>query len=419
MNIIASFQSASMIFKKNFFFFKDASTVAFLGRAMDEVPIQMYVGVTYDMNSIHRDTTPATATRSLSEGTMFNSEEVASVKQEMFIDPKSRESYPINYVYGFSWSGYAYFLTTQLKHTAADAPKEYITKLVRVCQLAVDYSSYTEIPVDCVKGDTKYNLAQAAYLGHAGFNFANDLGIDENDDVLYAIFTESIDNMPSNKSALCVYSIQTIQDSFEQNMEACHHGQGFTGLDFISPSKRCVFNKHRIDEYFCTINVNSPLGGELPVAAVPDATFDKQLTAVAATQTSGTTVVFVGTNDGCVKKLVVESGNSAVEFDYIEVQENSTVNADMHFDLQETNLYVMTKFHVAKIKVHGDCAVFSDCNKCVGAKDPYCGWCPHYNKCSIGLDCRDEYNSTVSWKNFVRNLKKKFNSFAMIFMERK
>lgn len=166
----------------------------------------MYVGVTYDVNSVYRDTTPAISTRSLKRGTLFLAEQLQSKRMELFIESKYRESYPINYVYGFSSGIYAFFMTTQLKHTSPDAPKEYITKLVRTCVIGDDYTSYTEIPVDCLKEGIKYNLVQAAYLGRSGSIFAKDLGINEDEDVLYAVFSEGIDNTPSNKSALlCVF----------------------------------------------------------------------------------------------------------------------------------------------------------------------------------------------------------------------
>lgn len=49
--------------------------------------------------------------------------------------------------------------------------------------------------------------------------------------------------------------------------------------------------------------MNTPLGGQEPMVAVPVLTFDTHLTAVAATSTSDYTVVFLGTHKGHLKKV--------------------------------------------------------------------------------------------------------------------
>ncbi|GLG93704.1 Plexin-a4-like protein [Gryllus bimaculatus] len=57
-----------------------------------------------------------------------------------------------------------------------------------------------------------------------------------------------------------------------------------------------------IGEDFCGLDVNTPLGGENPMAAVPVLEFGTHLTAVAATSTGDYTVVFLGTSTGHLKK---------------------------------------------------------------------------------------------------------------------
>lgn len=377
--------------------------MAFIAPGPPQPPVTnvMYVGVTFAGNSLYRSEIPAVASRSLEKGRMFQlASSAVTTGTRMFINPNSRESYPVNYVYGFSSERFSYFLTTQLKHNAPSVTKEYITKLVRICHEDSHYYSYTEIPVDCIGEGIKYNLVQAAYLGKPGADLAENLGITPQDDVLYAVFSEGRDNVPSNKSALCVYSLKSIRRKFMQNIKSCFNGHGSRGLDFILPNMPCVSTKlQTISEDFCGLDVNYPLGGEQAIAAVPVAVFEKQLTAVAATRTSGFTVVFVGTVDGHVKKVVVESGTSAIEYADIKIHENSPVNADMHFDLPELNLYVMTKNRVTKVKVY-DCTVFSNCAECLGAKDPYCGWCSLENKCSLRSNCDDNSNDPLFWVTY-------------------
>lgn len=120
---------------------------------------------------------------------------------------------------------------------------------------------------------------------------------------------------------------------------------------------------------------------------------------MAATRTSGYTVVFIGTVDGHLKKVVVESASSAIEYADIIIDENSSVNGDMHFDTQELNLYVMTERKVSKVKVY-DCTVYKMCGECLGAKDPYCGWCSLENKCSLRSMCQDDTNDPLFWVSY-------------------
>lgn len=58
-----------------------------------------------------------------------------------------------------------------------------------------------------------------------------------------------------------------------------------------------------IAEDFCGLDVNTPLGGEQPMSAIPVLLFNTRLTAVAATSTGDFTVVFIGTASGHLKKV--------------------------------------------------------------------------------------------------------------------
>uniref|UniRef100_A0A6P7GE62 Plexin-A4-like n=1 Tax=Diabrotica virgifera virgifera TaxID=50390 RepID=A0A6P7GE62_DIAVI len=223
-----------------------ASTVAFIAPGPPNPPVSqvMYVGVTFTLGSPYRSEVPAVSSRSLDKDKMFSIAQTAvTTGTRMFVNSLARERYPITYVYGFASEGFSYFLTTQMKHTTSS---QYISKLVRVCHDDENYYSYTEIPMDCIseaQGGRKYNLVQAAYVGRAGSDLASDLGITAQDDVLFAVFSESepvIANKPSELSALCVYSLKSIRRKFMQNIKHCFSGKGQRGLDFISPSHQCV-----------------------------------------------------------------------------------------------------------------------------------------------------------------------------------
>ncbi|XP_046483187.1 plexin-A2-like [Neodiprion pinetum] len=380
-----------------------ASTVAFIapGPPNPSVSQVMYVGVTYTANSPYRSEVPAVSSRSLDKERMLVIAETAvTTGTRMFVNSLARERFPINYVHGFSSEGFSYFLTTQPESTATGS--EFISKLVRVCHDDQNYYSYTEIPIDCTNELRKYNLVQAAYTGKAGSDLAGHLGITAQDDVLFAVFSESnaTTNRPSSRSALCVYSLKAIRRKFMSNIQHCFAGHGQRGLDFISPSHQCVLTKlQTIAEDFCGLGVNTPLGGQDPIAALPVLAFKEHLTAVAATSTGDYTVVFVGTSDGHLKKVVVETATSAQKYGDLEVDPKSPVNSDLHFDSQLMHLYVMTQRKVSKVKVQ-ECSVYKTCWDCLEAKDPYCGWCSLENKCNLRSDCQDAATDPLYWISY-------------------
>ena len=386
-----------------------ASTVAFIAPGPPNPPITqvMYVGVTFTLNGPFRSEVPAVSSRSLESKTLFEIAETdVTTGTRIHVNSLSRERYPINYVYGFSSEGFSYFVTTQKKQTG---PYPYLSKLVRICHNDMDYYSYTEIPIECISGDEPtmdYNLVQAAYVGKAGSKLAKDLGVTAQDDVLFAVFSKSdpsegdITSKPGKKSALCVYSLKSIRRKFMQNIQRCFTGVGSRGLDFISPSLPCLKTKlTQIGEEFCGLDVNNPLGGELPVVAEPVRTFNSHLTAVTATSTGDYSVAFIGTGDGHLKKVVIEGPSNGVEYSDIVVDKGRAVNSDILFDLKREHVYVMTNKKLSKVRVQ-DCSVYTSCGQCLGSKDPYCGWCSLENKCSLRGDCRDAAMDRLYWISY-------------------
>ena len=214
-----------------------ASTVAFIAPGPPNPPITqvLYVGVTWTGNGPYRSEVPAVSSRSLDSGSLFQIAETAvTTGTRMFVNSLARERYPINYVYGFTSEGFSYFLTTQMKQTT---PSPFQSKLVRVCHDDRDYYSYTEIPIECISGGNpskEYNLVQAAFVGKPGSDLASDLGVTAQDDVLFAVFSESdssegdITSKPNKNSALCVYSLKTIRRKFMNNIQRCFTGKKST-----------------------------------------------------------------------------------------------------------------------------------------------------------------------------------------------
>lgn len=105
-------------------------------------------------------------------------------------------AFDIYYVYGFSSRTYVYFLTlqldTQLTQMDAGGEKFFTSKIVRMCSNDTEFYSYVEFPLGCTKDGVEYRLVQAAYKQKPGRRLAQALGLSEDDDVLFVVFSQVI-----------------------------------------------------------------------------------------------------------------------------------------------------------------------------------------------------------------------------------
>ncbi|XP_074605238.1 plexin A [Brevipalpus obovatus] len=387
-----------------------ASTVAFIAQGPPNLPRMhvLYVGASYTGNGPYISELPAVSSRSLDQGNMFSvSVQGVTTGTRFNARTRNRGGYPIHYVHGFDYNGFSYFLTYQKK--IDDSPKPFISKLVRICQKDREYHSYTEVPLVCKSSSPElvdYNLAQAAFVGNPGSELAVSLGITAQDKVLFVVFAKSLDkgdayNQPDSNSALCVYALSAVHRKFTQNIQHCFNGNGNQGLDFVNPVRQCEQTQVQIDDAFCGMDVNTPLGGTMPIEAAPVLTYPNVLlTSVAATSTHDYTVAFLGTSSGYLKRTVVESVTYAFEYAAISIENSSPINPNMYFSPNNKNyLYIMTERRVTQVRVQ-DCHIYRTCSECLGARDPYCGWCSLENKCSLRSDCAEAASDPLYWLSY-------------------
>ena len=62
-------------------------------------------------------------------------------------------------------------------------------------------------------------------------------------------------------------------------------------------------------------------------------------------------------------------------------------------------LIIFPSCQVSKVKAQ-ECSIYEGCSQCLGARDPYCGWCSLENKCSLRRDCRDATQDPQHWVSY-------------------
>lgn len=156
--------------------------------------------------------------------------EFVSKQSYMDLAPGLRGNYPLNYVYSFQSGPYVYFLTVQRESSSS---KAFHTRIVRMCSFDLELLHYVEMPFECIyseKGRRRrstqmvFNVLQAAHVAKAGRDLAKEMGLKENDDVLFAAFARSKPDSPEPlaSSTVCVISVPEINKFFKDFMQQGH-----------------------------------------------------------------------------------------------------------------------------------------------------------------------------------------------------
>uniref|UniRef100_A0A3B3IC06 Plexin-A1 n=1 Tax=Oryzias latipes TaxID=8090 RepID=A0A3B3IC06_ORYLA len=241
-------------------------------------------------------------------------------------------TFDIYYIYSFSSEQFVYYLTlqldTQLSSPDATGEQFFTSKIVRLCVDDPKFYSYVEFPIGCTKGGTEYRLVQDAFLARPGRQLANSLGISENEDILFTIFSQGQKNRakPPKESALCLFTLKKIKQKIKERIQSCYRGGGKLSLPWLLNKELICIN---------SILVNS-----------------------------------------------VNSNRSAVLYEKVTVSEGgSPLLRDMLFSPDLQHIYTLTDRQVVRVPVES-CEQYTTCGECLGSRDPHCGWCVLHNVCS-------------------------------------
>uniref|UniRef100_A0A8C1XEV4 Plexin A4 n=1 Tax=Cyprinus carpio TaxID=7962 RepID=A0A8C1XEV4_CYPCA len=307
--------------------------------------------------------------------------------------------FDIYYIYGFNSGNFVYFLTLQPEmgggpttgSSSAGREQVYTSKLVRLCKDDTAFNSYVEVPLGCVKGGVEYRLLQAAYLSKAGTILARSLGIGPDDDILYAVFSKGQKRRPkesSQESALCVFTLKEINERIKDRLQSCYKGEGTLDLAWLKVKDIPCSSLLTIDDNFCGLDMNAPLGVSEMVRGIPlFSVSNDKMTSVIAYVYKNHSLAFVGTKGGRLKKIRVDGPTyGALQYETIQVADNGPILRDMAFSSDQHFLYVMSESQLTRVPVEA-CEQYSSCKECLGSGDPHCGWCVLHSMCTRKEKC--------------------------------
>ncbi|XP_072026114.1 plexin-A4-like [Amphiura filiformis] len=370
----------------------------------------LYVSATLD-ETRRTNVLPLTR-RELNINDLFRTERDGSLQ---FSTGVSGIDLAFNYAEVFNWKEFTYFATSQILDISSDdsifGPHErdtYVSKINHICHnnIALE-NSYADILIECSSEGNHYNLIQAAYVGPAGPSLATSLGLNAGDDVFYGVFAENegaplSSNIPSSKSALCVFKLQDIEEAFLDAVFGClTKGGGFKAGYF--QGSQCVefsLTREQAIGQQCIEQTNWQIAsGITPLVSTAVIEWNDTLpSSIITTTHRDHTVAFVGTTTGDLVKIHIESESSAREYERISL--GSPVMKDAEVDTNKEMVTILTQQQVRyywlekqllKLRV-SNCAAYTTCDDCIGGNggqdgDPYCGWCTLERRCTLHDEC--------------------------------
>ncbi|MEQ2274634.1 hypothetical protein XENORESO_003113 [Xenotaenia resolanae] len=339
----------------------------------------MYVGRGYTANH------PPISTRHLSSEPIFSYEETA----KLAVAGRLSE-YDHNFITAFTRRSYVYFLF--YRRDIKSVSRDYRTYVARVCLEDTSYYSYVEIPLVCqspFSPSMKYNVLQAAQVGHgAGHQGEDLLGV-------FSTRTGSTNN-PLDSSALCVFPLDELDRHIDSTRDLCYTQDGWVEgrgevayIEYEVKSSCANLPLNTLNAYPCgSDHTPSPMASKIPLEAKAVwQTSMARLTAVAVSVREGHSIAFLGDARGNLHKVYLSKDGAVLVYANSTIQPNSPINSDLLLDDRGSHIYIMTKTTVEKRPV-AECGDHLDCQSCLSARDPYCGWCVLEGRCGQRWECQ-------------------------------
>uniref|UniRef100_A0A8C2F574 Hepatocyte growth factor receptor n=1 Tax=Cyprinus carpio TaxID=7962 RepID=A0A8C2F574_CYPCA len=324
--------------------------------------------------------------------------EFFSEQSYMDLAPGLRGKYPLRYVYSFQSGPYVYFLTVQREGGSSNS---FHTRIVRMCSSDPEILRYVEMPFECIFSERRrkkrsaqvvFNVLQAAHVAKVGYDFQQEMGLKEGEDVLFAAFARSKPDSPEPmaSSAVCLISITDINNFFRDFMQ-----KGYTRkLSHFPGSEEKNLNQVR-DSFSCGKHER---GYRLEVTSTnPRRDYfhgrfrNVLLTSIAVVPIQNHTVVSLGTAEGRVIQVVVSRfGKTEPHVDFrLDTFPVSSEMALLSPQRHDGSLLLVTGNKVSKVPLIGPgCEQLWTCSSCLLAPAFMgCGWCKTSNRCTRAPQC--------------------------------
>ncbi|XP_031796700.1 plexin-C1 isoform X2 [Sarcophilus harrisii] len=267
----------------------------------------------------------------------------------------------LHFVDAFLWNGSVYFPYYPYNYTSGAAPRA--SAMARIAQSTrVDFQG--QVALDCNRGhpDGRRLLLSSSLLEPLG---------------LWAgVFSAAVGPEPDARrspatTALCLFRMSEIQ----ARARTC-------SSDFLIPENQNC-------EKDAEPNAVQPIESSTLIHS--------DLTSVYGTVVLNRTVLFLGTGDGQLLKVILgENLTSNCPEVIYEIKEETPVFHKLVPDPENnTYIYLASGKEIRRIRV-ANCNNHQSCTACLRAMDPHCGWCESLQRCTFQDDCK-RVGNTNTW----------------------
>uniref|UniRef100_A0A673HQU7 Plexin-B1-like n=1 Tax=Sinocyclocheilus rhinocerous TaxID=307959 RepID=A0A673HQU7_9TELE len=335
---------------------------------------------------------PPISTRNLVMEPVFSYEETS----KLAVAGRLSE-YDHHFVTSFTHRSYVYFMF--YRRDLQSPSREYRTYVSRMCLDDTAYYSYVEVPLSCRSaGGKNYNLLQALHVGLPKLDkvMGKESTAASEQEVLLGVFSSQFasSSRPNEESAVCVFSLEEVDKRIDATRDLCYtemgraDGQEVAYIEYEVKSNCANLPTNTLDAYPCgSDHTPSPMASRALVEAEP--IFDSpsvRLTAVAVSVREEHTIAFLGDSQGNLHKVFLGPNGEVEEYAVISIHPSAPISRELRLDHQENHLYILTSNMLEKRSV-AECEKHLDCQSCLLAHDPYCGWCVLEGKCGLRSEC--------------------------------
>ncbi|CAB3410909.1 unnamed protein product [Caenorhabditis bovis] len=301
-----------------------------------------------------------------------------------------------NFVSSFAYKEHVYFWFREIATEAIDNNEEeqIYARVARVCKRDKGgarpanerWTSFLKARLNCSLPSSSspfyFNELKAV---------SEPIASGPNDHTVYAVFTTP--DSPVRMSAVCAFSMKKIRDEFEygsfkHQKSAQAMWVPYGGHEIPKPRPgSCVTDSTKLPEATVTFALRNPLMHKAIDSISPPLIVEgsdrAELTQIAvlshvqAVNNNLYDIIYIGTSDGRVLKIVENAGNATI------IQSTSVFSRGVpvvNLLTSRTNIVVVSSDEIASIPV-ANCGQQSSCSRCVQLQDPHCAWDQNTARC--------------------------------------
>ncbi|RXM30849.1 Plexin-C1 [Acipenser ruthenus] len=166
-------------------------------------------------------------------------------------------------------------------------------------------------------------------------------------------------------------------------------GPDTTALGVLNLSDARFQKSEAKDDDFCALDCRErPPSTSHKTIPIKAALVHSKMTSLATVAIHNWVVVFIGTGDGQLLKIVMDQNQklSCPEILYESPAEKAVFFKMLLDPVDQEHVYMASGNELTRIKV-ANCRTLDSWKMCWSAQDPLCGWCAHENRCTLANEC--------------------------------